>query len=368
MKITLNIIPVLFFGICILTACTQGRKNKEEIRRSGIATSPGEPEGISGFSERLSPVGRILATEDLHVWGCSPIYGPDGKVHVFFSCWKGEHKNWLTDSEIGHAIADYPEGPYRIVGTVLEGRGEDYWDAHTVHNPTIQKVGDKYALFYIGNNLTVAERNGESHASTQRIGLALADDLNGPFIRAGKDGLILDVSSYKKDWDSYLTTNPALLKHPDGNYWLYYKAWDRNNDGMRKMGVAFSDRIEGPYQKYRNNPIVDFSAMNKQVEDAYVWIEGDRFHMIMRDMGVIDDRVGLYLSSSNGLRWSEPSIGYERNTVYFPDEDLGRFERPQVLMRDGLPEYLFLALQGGKFGTSTGAVLKISRRQGTVSP
>jgi hypothetical protein len=122
--------------------------------------------------------------------------------------------------------------------------------------------------------------------------------------------------------------------------------------------VAFADKIEGPYERFRENPIIDFSKQNTEVEDAYVWFEKGKYHMLMRDMGVIDPRVGLYLSSSDGLNWSDPQLGYDKSPVYFGGE-VERFERPQVLMKDGKAEYLFCALKGGSHNTSTGAVLKI---------
>jgi hypothetical protein len=38
----------------------------------------------------------------------------------------------------------------------------------------------------------------------------------------------------------------------------------------------------------------------------------------------------------------------------------GRLERPQLLMRNGKPEYLFGASQGGKYMTASSFVFKIS--------
>ena len=315
----------------------------------------------SVFSKSLANRGqRILESADWYVWGCSPIYD-GGKVHVFFSRWQGDHGNWLTNSEIAHAVADNPEGPYEVIGTVLKGRGGGHWDADTVHNPTIHRFNGQYLLYYIGNNLAVANRNKAHHASTQRIGLAISDSISGPWTRINDTGLILDTSSNKKDWDSYLTTNPALLHHPGGQLWLYYKAWDRNNDDLRKMGVAFAEKPEGPYQKYEKNPVISFASINSQVEDAYVWYEEGKYHMIMRDMGVYNERCGLYLWSENGLDWSEPMLAYKQSNYYFPDEPILRFERPQLLMKEGKPSYLFMALMGGKYNTSSGAVLKINK-------
>lgn len=322
--------------------------------------SPASDFESSDFCDALEPVGRILEEEDWNVWGCSPIWGEDGKVHVFFSRWRGEHGNWLDKSEIAHAVADKPEGPYTVLGTVLKGRGEGHWDAHTIHNPTIQKIGDKYALFYIGNNLDWAKEQDIHHSGTQRVGLAIATDLNGPWEIISDKEPILETSSNKKDWDSYLTTNPALLQHPNGGFWLYYKAWDRNNDNMRKMGIAVSKNIEGPYKKVKENPVVSFADMKpkRQVEDAYVFFHKNKYYMVMRDMGVFHPHVGLILESEDGVNWSKPKLGYKTSADYFGGE-IERFERPQVLMKDGKPTHLFLALMGGKYKTSSGAVLKI---------
>jgi hypothetical protein len=329
--------------------------------RPSLSAATAAPPGVerSAFCRRLRPVGRILELEGWNVWCCSPIYGPDGRVHVFYSRWRGGHDNWLTESEIAHAVADRPEGPYTDLGTILKGAGPGHWDADTIHNPTIHRVGDGYALFYIGNNLADAKRRGVHHAGSQRVGLALAPTLNGPWRRAGSDGLILDVGADPKAWDSYLTTNPALLLHPSGEFWLYYKAWDRANDNLRKMGIAVASRIEGPYVRHPANPVVTFASIKRQVEDAYVWREHGRFHMVMRDMGVIHPHVGLYLDSADGVRWSAPQLGYESSNFYFPGEKVERFERPQVLMRDGRAEYLFLALMGGRYDKSSAAVLRV---------
>lgn len=69
-------------------------------------------------------------------------------------------------------------------------------------------------------------------------------------------------------------------------------------------------------------------------------------------------RPGLIYTSEDGFNWGEPQIGYQTNDTYF-DESRERFERPQILWKDGKPDYLFLALKGGKYKTSSGAMLKI---------
>lgn len=260
----------------------------------------GDPK-LSDFEKRLRPVGRALEFENKYVWGNSPIEGPDGKIHVFYSRWpKSESMSgWIHSSEIAHAVADKPEGPYEHIDTVLSPRGKGFWDATTCHNPSIHFVDGKYALFFMGNS------NGK--LNTQRIGLATANSLYGPWERPEKPLLL---PGPKGAWDDHCTTNPSFLKHPNGQYWLYYKSFNTegyvhpkfNVKGNRKYGLAIADKLEGPYKKYVGNPVIDFSAMgnNEQCEDAFVWYDAPKFKMLARDLGVYGVDDGLYMDSSDG--------------------------------------------------------------------
>jgi len=321
----------------------------------------------SDFEKSLSPVGRVLEFEDYYVWGNSPIEGPDGKIHVFFSRWpkaKGMG-GWTNSSEIAHAVANRPEGPYTYVSTVLMPRGEGFWDATTCHNPNIHFVDGKYALFFMGNS------NGK--LNTQRIGLATADSLYGPWQRP--DEPLLKPGN-EGDWDDHCTTNPSFLKHPNGDYWLYYKSFDTEGyihpkykiKGNRKYGLAISESLGGPYIKYAGNPVIDFHNMghNEQCEDAFVWYDG-KFKMLARDLGVFGIDKGLFMESKDGKNWSKPQLGYQELNKYLTLPPApkhlnryGRVERPQILFQNGKPTYLFTASQGGKYETASGFIFKIN--------
>ncbi len=323
---------------------------------------------VSDFAKQLTPVGRILETKGYYVWCNSPIYDTDGNVHVFYSRWKEEFGmgGWIHKSEIAHAIADSPESPFEYVETILKPR-PGLFDATTCHNPTIHFVDGKYCLFYMGNS------NGKTN--TKRIGLATADSLTGPW--SLPDLPLLEVGP-TGSWDDHCTTNPAFLKHPSGAYWLYYKSWNtmeyEQANGQkiranRKYGLAIADNLESPYQKYDQNPVIDFSSEgnNKQLEDAYVWYEQGKIKLIARDMGFYGHDVGLYFESEDGIQWSNPKIAYYPVNHYATEPPApkhlsryGRLERPQLLMKNGKPEYLFTTSQGGKYMTASGFVLKIN--------
>lgn len=321
---------------------------------------------ISPFCEKLRPIGRALELPGYYVWCNSPMMDTDGKIHVFFSRWKASlgMGGWIKGSEIAHAIADAPDKPFEVLETVLAPRGVGFWDATTCHNPLIKKIEDKYYLFFMGNS------NGKT--DTKRIGFAVADSLYGPWRRS--DAPIL-LPGPEGAWDDHCTTNPAWVKGKDGKNWLYYKSWNTHEyetahgaiRGNRKYGVAFADKPEGPYEKYVDNPIIDFSnrGANRQFEDAFVWREEDRFRMIARDMGVFSQEVGLIMESNDGLHWSEPEIAFHPLSHYVKEAPApahlnryGRLERPMLLLENERPKWLFGASQGGKYNTSSAFIFK----------
>ncbi len=350
--------------ICVDFACKMNLLTKTMNESKST-----RPEVLSAFGQNLTPVGRILEDLDHHVWGCAPIFGPDGKVHVFYSRWKNEaeHQGWLSVSEIAHAVADDPAGPFVTVDVPISGRGGPWWDSMTCHNPTIHQIGEQYVLFYMGNS--------DGQVRTKRVGMATADSLDGPWKRC--DAPLIEPDPDPKAWNSMLSSNPAYLRHPNGEHWLYYKSWrvadweldqatkDWRNTN-RQYGLATATSLDGPWIKQGDGPLIDLreEVKDAQSEDAYLWVEDGKFKMIMRDMGYWNHEYGLYFESKDGLSWSDPQIAFWDAFRYFDEPATGawgegRFERPQLLMQDGKPQYLFAALRGGKYGTSSGAVLKI---------
>jgi hypothetical protein len=62
-----------------------------------------------------------------------------------------------------------------------------------------------------------------------------------PLLEAGTEGA----------WDDHCTTNPSFIKHPNGEYWLYYKSWNTKEyqeaqgaiRGNRKYGLAIAKNL-----------------------------------------------------------------------------------------------------------------------------
>jgi predicted GH43/DUF377 family glycosyl hydrolase len=307
------------------------------------------------FYPRLTPVGPILdlSAENYIVWSCSPIRDDHGKVHVFFTRVsdgpEGWFKNFRTQGEIVHAVAEQPEGPYTVLEVVVKGRGEGFWDAFGTVNPRIYRVGEQYALLYTAYEIPWPRDEMKEH-----IGLLLSDDLKT--WRRGNGGEpIISPSDNPKDFDHQLVNNASLVKDPaTGEYRVYYRGIQTLKRTIDRIGFVSAKNIEGPWVKFENNPVINPDTLTSEsgkgyrgFEDPCVWIESGKFHMLVKDLGYFRRAGGAYFQSADGIDWGLPAPGYTN-----PDDS------PQLLFdAAGNPEYLFVNRHKKK--PYTGYVFKI---------
>jgi hypothetical protein len=310
------------------------------------------------FADHWSFRGVAIEEPGYHVWGASPIEGEDGKIHLFAARWKVEipfDKGWRSDSEIAHYVADTPESPFRFVSVVLKGTGRDTWDRCGICNPAVHKVGNKYVLLYTSNN----DYRQPPHPANQHIGMVVADSLNGTWKRVGVDGKIISPSSNPLHWTYKAgngTVNPAFLQHPKGGYMLYFKS------NKSKMGVAFAEHVEGPYVMYPT-PV---TKNDQTIEDGYAFVYQDQICLLTTDNhGIIKKGGGILWRSDDGINFDKYEAGFNLFEDYVGKEALRdakqlygshpKFERPQVLMIDAEPAYLYVpsgANMSGNNGTA----------------
>jgi hypothetical protein len=83
----------------------------------------------------------------------------------------------VIKSEIAHAVSGSPFGIFEYHDVALPPRGKEHWDGMVTHNPTIQRFGSKYCLYYMGNvgDDIVTPGLNMGHPNNQRIGVAVAD-------------------------------------------------------------------------------------------------------------------------------------------------------------------------------------------------
>jgi predicted GH43/DUF377 family glycosyl hydrolase len=310
---------------------------------------------------QLKPVPRTAQLRDpgYIVWGASMVQDDDGTCHLFYCRWKGKlQRDWYMRSEIVHATAKNPQGPYERKEVVLTKRpeGADAWDGFASYNPTVVRFGDKYYLYYTGcngSNRRTRLEDGTYKSSpngtilAQRIGVAVADHPAGPWKRM--DGPLLDLS--EEGFDTQMVCNPTVTQGGDGRFMMIYKC----SNGSPKQGggiylsVAFSDSPTGPFKK-SGQKILSHPDSNFAVEDPFLWWQDGKYRCVVDDQhGDFSGAKGLILfESEDGLDWqkSDPFV-LSRCQIEWEDDEIGKthhFERPQIWLKDGKPAMLFVAI------------------------
>lgn len=316
----------------------------------------------ASFASRLLPAprGGGFAMDKRWVWCGSPIRDEEGRYHLFASSWtKGLPfwPCWVTSSEVVRASSDAPAGPYRFEEVVLPPRDKSFWDGRMTHNPTIHRAPDgTYLLFYTGTTYDAPAPTpgdygqwGDDRAAmaraNQRIGLATAPAVTGPWTR--REAPVL--GPRPGQWDGLMTTNPAPCVLPDGSILLVYKSTGNQTDLLR-IGVAKARSYDAPFERLDDKPILTFDDTGDHVEDPFVWHDGVRFQLIMKDMegGICGEPMGgIHAFSDDGTTWhiADPPKAYSR-TIEWDDAATttqSHFERPQLLIEDGVPTHLFAA-------------------------
>ena len=303
------------------------------------------------------------------VWGSSVVKGNDGKYHMFVSRFPKSlpfHPGWMVASEIVHAIADIPEGPYLFSDVALPARGAQYWDGRSTHNPRILKYQNKYYLIYMGSTHPFANPTYEQLTldspwctvgrSNKRIGLAVSDSPSGPWKRF--DEPILKTKS--NTFYSFLVSNPSPIIQEDGSVMMIFKGRTYIGDDKfsdMALGMAYAPSIEGPYTVLNNDqPIFQVDGQG-EAEDPFLWKDSRGYHAIFKDhvSKFTGERGGGVMAhSKDGIQWvvDKDPKAYSR-TVEWEDgkvEMQGQLERPFLLFENGKATHAFFATMNGSGG------------------
>ena len=325
------------------------------VRAADDQTGKGASAGDLDFAAMLEPVPVTAKFEDpgFIVWCGTMVRDDQGKCHLYYSRWPRSlgHYAWVSHSEVAHAVADNPLGPYRFVDVALPERGVDKWDGLCTHNPTVLKFGAKYYLYYMGNTGDRKKTNGLNwtHRNNQRIGVAVADHPNGPWKRSDTP-LIAPTPGFH---DALCLANPSVTERPDGGYLMVYKAVA--DKGKPPFGgpvvhvIATSDSPTGPFKKHPD-PVFTKPGDAFAAEDPFIWRGEDRYWAIVKDFkgGFTGQGTSLALfDSSDGIKW-KPAAHPLVSTLNLRWADgstmkLGKLERPQVFLENGVPAVLFCA-------------------------
>lgn len=324
-------------------------------KESSAVTAHRKSAATYDFSSMIQPADptALFSDEDYYVWGGSMVRGKDEKYHLYYSRWPRElgHNAWVTHSEIAHAVADSPFGNMQHQDVSLPQRGVEFWDGMCTHNPNVHRFGDKYYLYYMGNT---GDRQGKQnldwqHRNNQRIGVAVADSLSGPWRRSDKP-LIEPTADF---YDALCCSNPSVTQKPDGGYLMVYKAI--GDKGSLPFGgpvyhvVAMSDSPTGPFRKLPD-PVFVKKDVAFVAEDPFIWSDQNRYYAIVKDNQGNFTQAGkstALFESVDGIDWhlSENPL-VSRTEIQWRGglrQSLNTLERPQVFFDAQKPVALLFA-------------------------
>lgn len=316
-----------------------------------------------------SPLSATVIYEDTDYWSWCPsiVQADDGRWHLFASRWPRSipfHPGWLLRSEVIRAESDNVEGPYKFVEVVMRGRGADWWDGRSIHNPSIKRDGDRWVMFYMGSThpfedpepgeeLLVSDPRVVVARWHERIGLAVAESLHGPWKRPDRPTLEARPGMF----DSWITSNPTACRAADGSWFMVYKARATGGEmrnpkhGDMTLGVARAAQAEGPWLR-QDQPI--FQTQGLGIEDPFVWRSERGYELLFKDMhdrltGCLHALVRAW--SPDGQNWQlDESPLFNDRRVRWPDgreEQLGSLERPGLVFQNGKATHLVAAAASG---------------------
>jgi hypothetical protein len=313
---------------------------------------------------------HIFADPNWFQWGGTPVLGDDGKYHLFYDRWPRNNarlmRGWLYVSQIAHATASQPAGPYTFQDIAIQAAGDTpagRWDAANAHNAYCVRLPDpdaggklRYYLYFIANRDTNNTFNDwYDHIISQRIAVAVADSPNGPWTRSAQPACITQAPLL-----GYVV-NPGVTRLPDGRFLMVLKgrAADQpqgatsDRMGAYLQGWALASKPTGPFTIQST---LLFPA-NISAEDPCVFVWNARVYAAVKDStGGLSGTPGVSwlsgtLNPDGSITWTVPSPASDAlvsaRRLTWSDgttSALNSLERPFLLQdATGRPTHLFAA-------------------------
>lgn len=312
-----------------------------------------------------------------HLWDPCVINGDDGRFYLFYARWPegAGFDAWCTHAEIAWATAPAAAGPYTFQGVALPARGGDHWDGHSVFNTCVIRADGKFYLYHTGNRGTADWKPDRAipsssdewwvHRNNQRIGVAVADSLTGPWKRGDKP--LIDAGP---DFGRTIINVPNMVAKPEGGYRMYYKTLaegeGRFGGGVFHYGADAPTPL-GPFVRHPR-PMVDKNELlpaaakrfDFHIDDHFEWFQDGRYYAIVKDHDAPfltpHGRSLLLFESADGRDWKPSAHALVKDfSIRWEDgtrEDFARLEMPKLLIEDGRPTLLSLAAYPAGGGAS----------------
>ena len=162
-----------------------------------------------------------------------------------------------------------------------------------------------------------------------------------------KHTAILDTAEVK--WAKIAMWAPSVIRK-NGKYYIFFGANDVHEGEIGGIGVAVSDRPEGPYKDLLGKPLINEIVNGAQPIDQFVYNDNGHYYMYYGGWGhcnvvqLNDDFTGL--------------VPFEDGTVYKEVTPENYVEGPFMFKKDG--KYYFMWSEGGWGGPDYSVAYAIS--------
>lgn len=242
----ISVLSVILF--LVIASCNHKRDTDEVKDKAGNPVFPGwyaDPEGIlfgdeywiyPTFSDDYGSADRSTDFSEEQLEAQKNTINPQYLKQTFFNAFSSKD------------LVEWEKHPH-----VLDIKDVS-WAAYSLWAPSIINENNKYYLFFSSNDIQSNEEHGG-------IGVAVADDPQGPFIDALEKPLINSFHNGAQPIDQF------VFKDDDGQYYMYYGGWRHCNivklspdllkivpfeDGESYKEITPENYVEGPFVFKRN--------------------------------------------------------------------------------------------------------------------
>lgn len=203
-------------------------------------------------------------------------------------------KQVFLDAFSSKDLASWQKHPHIIDTSIIK------WAKRAMWAPAIVKKDKRYFLFFSANDIQSKERNGIKDDTLGGIGIAVADQPQGPYKDYLGKPLINHFYNHAQPIDQY------VFLDTDGQYYIIYGGWGRCNIG--KLNQDFTGLV----------PLSDTALVKEITPKGYV--EGPTLFI----------RKGKYY-----LMWSEGgwTNGTYKVAYAVSDNVFGPFERKETILQ-----------------------------------
>lgn len=291
------------------------------------------------------PQNPVFSLPGRLVWCGSMVRGADGCCHLYFSWWPVEHgfEAWVTHSQIGYAVAENPDAPYRFVRDILPGSGvAGSFDRDVTHNPAVVCFDGGHYLYYTGNHSDTGD--WWDHRNHQAVGVAFAPEPGGKFVRSPRAAV--------EHPGAVAVANPSVCHDGQGRWLMVYKWVAMENPapfyGPVRHAAAVADSPLGPFHVVADR-LFEVEGVAFPGEDPFVFTHEGRLLCLLKDNATnytgLEKALVLFESTDGGITWELRGAALDRRLGRGEGaREFFRMERPQLSFCNGETR-LFVAVK-----------------------